>query len=337
MNGTPEQLNVSVVIIARNEEAVIGSCIASVLDATRDYRSDVVFVDSASVDRTVEVASRYPVGIVRLAPEAPLSPSAGRWLGTRLTVGEYVFFVDGDMIVIDGWIARAIDVLSDRGIGGVGGRLYWNAPGETLAMDRADDFPLGTVPGLGGAAVYRRSALESCGGFNPFLRGEEERELAYRLSRKGYAVVRIDHPMAYHLDKQRTVSEIREQSMYFSGVGQIMRRHAFREIFWDLLREHREVFGVWTLGALVLVLAVLLAANNAVGALALVAGTVFLALAVLALLKGPQRLGLYMHSRVLLSIRFAKGFARGLRRPEHYPDLFTRVKDGTGTDRGPTT
>jgi hypothetical protein len=98
------------------------------------------------------------------------------------------------------------------------------------------------------ARVVCRQALDECGTFNPFLRGEEERELAYRLSRRGYSVVRVEHPMAHHLDKERSVQENTGRAVYFAGVGQIMRQYALQPPFWDLLREHSEVFLTWFAG-----------------------------------------------------------------------------------------
>jgi glycosyltransferase involved in cell wall biosynthesis len=315
----------SVVIIARNEEQNIGQCIASVLRETALRRSEILFVDSASTDRTVDIAREYPIAIARLAPER-LSPSAGRWQGTRLVHGEYLFFVDGDMMVMDGWVSKAMEALEDPRLAAVAGRLFWVLPGEPLTLGRRDDLPLGRVPGLGGAAVYRRRALEECGGFNPYLRGEEERELAFRLSLRGYFVERVDVPMAYHMDKQRGVEETLERSVYFTGVGQIMRAHAFRPIFWGLLVEHREVFLVW---------AVSLAIGAAVPVLTLAGATRWLLwpaavigciLILFGLWKGPGRLRLYLYSRGLLGVRFVKGFSRGLPHPASFPGTFTWIK-----------
>jgi glycosyltransferase involved in cell wall biosynthesis len=315
----------SVVIIARNEEQTIGPCIASVLRETTLCRSEILFVDSASTDRTVEIAREYPIAIARLAPEL-LSPSAGRWQGTRLAHGDYLFFVDGDMMVIDGWVSKAMEALKDPRLAAVAGRLFWVLPGEPLNLGRRDDLPLGHVPGLGGAAIYRRRALEECGGFNPFLRGEEERELAFRLSLRGYFVERMDVPMAYHMDKERGVDETLGRSVYFTGVGQIMRGHAFRAIFWDLLVEHREVFLVWAVSLAIGVAIPVLALTGATRWLLWLAAGIGCVLILLGLKKGPGRLWLYLHSRGLLGIRFVKGLSRGLPHPATFPGTFTWIK-----------
>ena len=320
---TPE---ISVVVIARNEEESIGQCLASLVRVTEGMRAEILFVDSDSTDSTVEVARSYPVRIAGLNPGSPLSPSAGRWVGTSLSSGKYIFYVDGDMIVLDQWLPRAIEALADPALGGVGVKLFWVNPGDTITLDHKDDLPLGRVPGLGGGAVYKRKALEECGGFNPFLRGEEERELAYRLGRGGYSVMRMDVPMAVHLDKPRSIEENLERSTYFTGVGQIMRRHPFRSVFWDLVIEHREVYVAWITVTCFSLVMLLLAVSGQGRLLILWAAGGALGVALLAAWKGPRRFWLYAHARYLLAVCFVQGIRRGLPPPDRFPGGFTWIK-----------
>jgi len=320
-------LELSVVIIARNEEQAIGPCLDSVERATTAFRSEILFVDSASTDRTVDEALRHPIKVVRFNENGMLSPAAGRWLGTDLTRGEYVFFVDGDMIIIEGWIEAGIKALSDKHVGGVSGRLFWVSPGEEPGCARKDELPLGKVPGLGGAALYSRRALAQCGSFNPFLRGEEERELAYRLSVGGFSVMRIDVPMAYHLDKPLSEEENLGRSVYFAGVAQIMRRYPFQRIFWELAVEHIEVYLVWALMLTIGVGLIVLGITGSGRWFFNVAAIVVLGLALLGLWKGPRQLWLYLHSRTLLSMRFMHGLQKGLPSPHRYPCDFAWLKE----------
>jgi glycosyltransferase involved in cell wall biosynthesis len=316
----------SIIVIARNEESSVGRCLDSVLDAASHRDAEILFVDSASTDRTIEIAKRYPISIVQLDPHVPLSPSAGRWLGTRLTTGEYLFFVDGDMIVIEGWLSRALEVMGDRQVGAVGGRLFWILPGEDLHRGRKDDFPLGHVPGLGGAGVYRRRALQECGTFNPFLRGEEERELAYRLSSGGYSVERVEAPMAYHLNKPRSAYENVERAIYFRGVGQIMRHYALRTMFWGLLREQHEVFFFWAFMVVGFMMYVCATVSGSHMLLAVLVAVTFLGAIVLTMWKGFHKVWLYLHEHVLAGVRFFQGLMMGLPVADGYPERFTRVK-----------
>src|SRR5262249_15673932 len=66
------------VVIARNEERWIDTCLRSVLAAVAPFAgSEVVLVDSRSSDGTVERARRFPVRVVELRPDAPLSRALG--------------------------------------------------------------------------------------------------------------------------------------------------------------------------------------------------------------------------------------------------------------------
>ena|SRR5713226_363525 len=87
----------SVVLISKNQAWNISRLIESVLQATSSVPSkEIILVDSASTDETVERASRYPISILRLQPGQRLSPAIGRFVGYKQTQGEYVLFLDGD-------------------------------------------------------------------------------------------------------------------------------------------------------------------------------------------------------------------------------------------------
>lgn len=252
---------VSVVIVTRNEEAAIGRCLESVVCSVQGKRAEIVIVDSASTDDTVRVASGFPVTVLQLGRTAKLSPAAGRFIGTRRTGGPFIHFLDGDMVLIDGWLDAALDAMRDQSLAAVGGRLFHVYPGESLTREHRDSYVLGPIASLGGAGLYRRQAIDVSGGFNPFVKGEEERELGHRILQRGYTMRRIDIPMVYHLNKTRTQTEVDEKAGHFIGVGQILRAHRGSEFSRDVLRRQTNVLRkaalvlVGLLGAAVLMLA----------------------------------------------------------------------------------
>jgi glycosyltransferase involved in cell wall biosynthesis len=305
-------MDLSVVIICRNEEGAIGSCIESLLGEISGLAKEVILVDSASTDETVQIASRYPVVIVGIDPGALRTPSAGRYLGTLQATGPYILFVDGDMILIRDWVRKALTCFEDPKVGAVAGRLYRVFPGEQLNFDHPDLSPLGYVDRLGGAGLYRRSALLEAGTFNPFMKGEEERELGYRILRAGYRILRIDAPMAYHMEKHRTQSELDENAVHFTGVGQMLRKYGVRHVSWDLLWSHRRVFDAHV--ALILA-SVLLAVSLALGQvllffslLCLLAGCFLLLLIV----KGKEKVRLFLRSRWRVLVNVIRGTREGI-------------------------
>jgi glycosyltransferase involved in cell wall biosynthesis len=87
----------SVVLISKNQEWNIARLVESVLKETdRLPAREIVLVDSASTDRTIEIAAQYPISVLRLCPKQRLTAAAGRYVGTKQTRGGLVLFLDGD-------------------------------------------------------------------------------------------------------------------------------------------------------------------------------------------------------------------------------------------------
>ena len=72
---------VSIIIKAFNEERHIAGAIESALAALAGIGGEVILADGASTDRTVAIAEKYPVKIVRLDNAADRSCGAGAQLG----------------------------------------------------------------------------------------------------------------------------------------------------------------------------------------------------------------------------------------------------------------
>lgn len=204
---TSNRHTLSVVIITRNEGKKISKGLESVLAATQAVDScEILLMDSASTDNTLEVAQQYPIRVMQLGEGCFLSPAAGRHVGFQNTDGEFVFFLDGDMTLEAEWFAQALPLLqNDPQLAGVAGRceeiVFNPKTGEPIEHvdDRFEDDTAEThVTHLGGSALYRRSVLEEVGGFNPYLCNEEELELGLRIRAGGYELQRIDVPMSVH-------------------------------------------------------------------------------------------------------------------------------------------
>ena len=233
MELTETEPLVVAVVISRNEEPWIESTLHAALAAVEPYAdSEVVLVDSCSADRTVARAQQFPIRLVELRPNAPLSPALGRLVGQHLTSSRYILFVDGDTEIDAAWVATALEYLDDHPhVAAVDGKLpelYYEGGrvvGSSPDMFGAGDSPA-EVEGLGGNAVYRRRALERVGSFNPFIVSYEEAELAARLRRIGSVVVRLPAVMGTHRTGRRgSLQELgrRYRENLIKGYGQTLR------------------------------------------------------------------------------------------------------------------
>ncbi|WP_323675930.1 glycosyltransferase family 2 protein [Halorubellus sp. PRR65] len=208
-----ETPTLSVVIIARNEEDRIRGCIESVFTAADGVDPfEVILVDSASTDDTVDLARDYPITVLRI-PEELTSVGAGRFVGNRVARGDLVLQADGDMALTDEWLGRALSYLRSHDVAGVEGWL--NECDATAPM---------AVDAIAGVALYDRDALESIGGFAPYLQSYEDIEVGFRLTTAGHRLVRLPIVSANHpLDDPLAEPFRRWRAGYYHGVGQAIR------------------------------------------------------------------------------------------------------------------
>jgi glycosyltransferase involved in cell wall biosynthesis len=235
----------SVVIVARNEERNIVRCIESVLANTQVIpETEILLADSASTDRTVEIASRYPINIISLKPEWPLSPSAGRFSGVNNVSGEYVLIIDGDMELLEGWIEKALEFMrANPNVASVMGKHFdmWGTS-EGLMGDVRRNSWLGDkackVKFVFGSSLFRRDLLLAVGNFHPFLHAEEEAEVSYRLTQKGYELYFLPYDSICHYSIprksfQETMRRIRNN--LYRGMGDMF--------LWSF--QHRRYIFLW--------------------------------------------------------------------------------------------
>lgn len=252
----------SVIIITRNQAWNTARLIKSVLEHTASVPSrEIVLVDSASTDATVSIASRTPITVIRLDPDQRLTAALGRAVGYAHTTGDYVFFMDGDMELIPGWVDQAIGVMDAHpDIAGIAGELHerpvtYRGSGLSAGDDQYNftNAIFNTRHG-GGAAMYRRSALEQAGGFDPQFYSDEEPELCMRLRSAGFRIVRMKHAIAFHYSDPRhnisTLLRRRSRNLYVGG-GQIIRNNIDNQ---DVLRMYVRERGFGVLPGIALAL-----------------------------------------------------------------------------------
>jgi glycosyltransferase involved in cell wall biosynthesis len=189
--------SVSIVIKALNEERYIAAAIESAIAALAGMRGEIILADSASTDRTIEIAKKYPIKIVTLTNIADRSCGAGVQLGYQYTSGDYVCLLDGDMRLHPQFLPAAIAFLKEHPqFAGVGGMIVERETENLEYIKRANDKNPDLLPGevtrLDCGGVFRRTAIRSVGYLGDRnLHGGEEFELGARLRAQGWKLARI--------------------------------------------------------------------------------------------------------------------------------------------------
>lgn len=227
-------MKVTIGIKALNEEAHIADALRSALDAVAPFGGEVILADSGSTDRTLEIARTFPVRIVQLENVAERCCGAGAQLAFQHARGEYFYLLDGDMVLVPGFLAAGIGYLEAHpDVAGVGGLVREvNTEGEgfqiraqTVARDR--NWLPGIVDRLDCGGLYRTSAVRQVGWFaDRNLHAFEEFELAARLQAHGWKLARIDQPAVDHYGHQMGGYKLllrRLRSGYSGAPGEVLR------------------------------------------------------------------------------------------------------------------
>jgi GT2 family glycosyltransferase len=126
---TPQQIDISVVIVSWNAKHHLRLCLNSLKAAPPRRRHEILVVDNASADGSAEmIRTQYPD--VRLIESSEnLGFARGNNLGIPLAKGCYIALVNPDVILLPGCLDALADFL-DRNplVGNVGPRV-WNPDG----------------------------------------------------------------------------------------------------------------------------------------------------------------------------------------------------------------
>jgi len=246
----PQSL-ISAVVIARNEAATLGSCLAAARRALDSLGGgEILLVDSASSDRSAEIGIDAGCRVLTVRKASRFCPSAMRWIGASRTGSKYILFLDGDCLLQPAFPPAALQVLeADPSLGVLAGKrrdFYRTRKGVVSAPEdyyRPRAGATSSRPAYGGCAVYRRQALNEAGSFDPFLRAKEEEDLAYRIVRAGYRIDVLPRPMIRHMTVPRESPRRLLRTLnhgFYVGRGQATRlfisRGQFRSAFRGLDR-----------------------------------------------------------------------------------------------------
>jgi glycosyltransferase involved in cell wall biosynthesis len=233
--------SVSVIIPTHNRRACIGNCLRS-LENGGIADLEIIVVDDGSTDGTEQALEPW-AGRIKYLRQENAGPSAARNGGFRHSLGRYVSFVDSDDQWLPGAAAPMVELLdafpevdivfADAHVGNdVEGYQSFVAlagegrlkelparrprPGFHILEPRAFFRRLVERNHLSlGAALVRREAFASVGGYDPDLRHAEDWELCLRMAgRSNYAY--WDHPvLIYHKHTGGLTSQAEQMQVGF--------------------------------------------------------------------------------------------------------------------------
>lgn len=101
-------MDVSIVIVSWNTCDILGDCLQSIYANTRDVEFEVIVIDNASSDSSVDmVKSEFPQ-VILLENRENRGFAAANNQGIAVTEGRYVLLLNSDTVVLDGAIDKVV-------------------------------------------------------------------------------------------------------------------------------------------------------------------------------------------------------------------------------------
>jgi cellulose synthase/poly-beta-1,6-N-acetylglucosamine synthase-like glycosyltransferase len=239
-NGSPgTRSGICVVVPARNEEKLVGRCIASVLAAGLDP-AHVYAIDDDSTDRTGEVLHSFAgVNVLRNEPRRGKAGSL-RHAIERFGLAEryaFVAILDADSHVAEGYFDAVLEAFADDPhavlvCGSPRGQAYnFLTAFRTLEYElslvlyRKGQDRLGVITVAPGCAtVYRSSILGALDWDGGTL--VEDMDLTVQIHRKHLGRIRFaQDAVVYTQDPRRIREYVGQLTRWYCGTWQVMRLH----------------------------------------------------------------------------------------------------------------
>lgn len=228
-------LQVSVIVVNRNGAAWLTECLDSLM-RQQGVKFEVIVVDNASSDESVETIRRYPadrVRLERLPRNEGFAAACNR--GIRLARGGWVAFLNNDAVAEETWLREMLMCAARRPRVGMvackilqrstgridkaGHLIYWDGQnrgrgtglpdGPAFSREEEALFPDGC------AALYRRELLEETGGLDEeFFAYADDAELGLRARWLGWSCVYCPTAVVYHRHSA-TAGELSPAQVYW--------------------------------------------------------------------------------------------------------------------------
>ncbi len=176
---------ISIIIPTLNEEKLLPRLLKSIKkQGSVEY--EIIVADANSSDRTVEIARKYGCKIV---PGG--KPAVGRNNGAKVAKGDYLLFLDADVVLPDNFLKEIIETCEEKNIDIATCKI---SPISKKKIDIAlhsiyNFYSLLTqyfyphAPGF--CILVRKDLFNKVGGFNEMLKLAEDHDFVKRAGKKG--------------------------------------------------------------------------------------------------------------------------------------------------------
>lgn len=209
---------VSVIITTRNSSSVLEALLESVGEQT--YKSkEIIIVDNNSSDLTREIAKKYTSKVFNKGPER----SAQRNFGASKSQGEYLLFLDSDMVLTGGIVEECVKKTITENVGGIiipeksFGKGFW---AKVKALERKINEGENYFEA---ARFFPKKIFKDLGGYDENLTGPEDWDFPQRVAGK-HKIARVKNYILHNEGSPSLQSFARRKYYYGLSVHNYLKK-----------------------------------------------------------------------------------------------------------------
>lgn len=254
-------MDLSIIIVNYNVKEFLQNCIHSIQKATKNITSEIIVVDNASDDGSVELLQSQFPEVKLFVNNKNLGFSAANNIGLQYSTGKHLLLLNPDTIVEENTFDTLIDFFNTNPDAGLAGCKILN-PDGTLQLACRRSFPgpwtsFCKVTGLsslfpkskifarynltyldenktyevdaisGSFMMMKREVFEKIGGLDEiFFMYGEDLDWCYRVQKAGYKVYYVHSTQIIHYKGESTKrSSLDETKLFYNAMHLFVKKH----------------------------------------------------------------------------------------------------------------
>ena len=249
MIGETRLKKCTVVVVNWNGEQFLERCLAALLAQTARPH-EIILLDNASTDGSLEIARGFPaVRVIALDQNTGFARGNNLVIDSASMASEWFALINPDAFAAPRWLESLLVAAESNPEFDVFGSKLVNSADPTLLDGTGDAYHISglvwrTAHGVSvsamvnndcevfapcaAAALYRRSAFEKVGGFDPdFFCYVEDVDIGFRLRLAGYRCLYVPKSVAHHVGSGTTGGQHSDFSVY----------HGHRNLVWTFVKN----------------------------------------------------------------------------------------------------
>jgi glycosyltransferase involved in cell wall biosynthesis len=223
-------IKVTLGLVVKNAESTLEETLDSIIH--QDFPNqlmEIIVVDGMSRDKTMSMVTegfeKENIGLEAFTTNEGLGQS--RQIVVDNAKGEYIIWVDGDMVIPEGFVKKQVALMEENPKAGIGACYYAYQKGSSWVSSCQNILYVVSQEFF--CSIYRKSALDDVKGFDSEIKGAcEDVDVITRITAAGWLLIKNKNVRLLHNSKTTLKDSLRRAEWNGYGRHFLYHKHSAR-------------------------------------------------------------------------------------------------------------